>query len=167
MEENNKQILMELDVQMDAGILYDYMIYHTYHGPSGILGTLIGFLMIGYYFGYHASVIYLIFGVIVMFYLPVTLFTASRRQMLATPAFKEPLHYTFTEEGIEVSQNDASEGMKWEDMRKAVSTAKSIILYTSKVNATIIPRKVCRERGADLIQIIATHMPPKKVKIRQ
>lgn len=167
MEEANKQILMELDVKMDAGILYDYMLYHTYHGLSGILGTLVGVLMIGYYFGYHASEIYLIFGVVVLFYLPVSLFTASRRQMLATPAFKEPLHYVLTEEGIEISQNGVSDQMQWEDMRKAVSTGRSIILYTSQINATIIPRSVCDGRVSDLIAIIATHMPPQKVKIRQ
>lgn len=167
MEETNKDILMEIDVKMDASTLYDYMLYHTYHGLSGILGTLVGFLMIGFYFRNHASVIYLISGVVVMFYLPVSLFMASRRQMLATPAFQEPLHYSFTEEGIEISQNDASDSMAWEDMRKAVSTGKSIIIYTSKVKATIIPRKACEGRTGDLIGIIATHMPPKKVKIRQ
>ena len=55
---------------------------------------------------------------------------------------------------------------KWSDMYKAISTNRSIIVYTSRVNATIFPRK---QLGDDLVQVIgmiSTHMPPKKVKIR-
>lgn len=159
--------LMELDVQMDAGILYDYMLYHMYHGLSGILGTLVGLLMIGYYVGYHSNIVYLIFGIVVVFYLPVNLYMTAKRQALTNPSFKKPLHYVFTEEGMEVSQDDSADKIEWDKMLKAVSTGKSIILYTSKVSATIIPRKACDGRAVDLISIIATHMPPKKVKIRQ
>lgn len=169
MEELTKErkVLMEIDVQMDAQILYDYMLYHTYHGLAGILGTLVGLFMIVYFIGYQASVLYLIFGIVVILYLPVNLFMASKRQALTNEAFKQPLHYAFTEEGIEVSQGESSDSLAWEHMRKAVSTAKSIIIYTSKVNATIIPRKACDGQATELISIIATHMSPQKVKIRQ
>lgn len=163
----SNESLMEIDVEMDSSILYDYMLYHTYHGMSGILGTLIGMLMIGYYFGYHSNIVYLIFGMIVIFYLPVNLYMAAKRQALSNPVFKEKLHYRFTDEGIEVSQGDSVDKADWAQMRKAVATGRSIIIYTSKVNATIIPRKACNGQVMELISIIATHMPPKKVKIRQ
>ena len=77
------------------------------------------------------------------------------------------LHYKMTEEGVEVSQGEEVQSQKWEDMYKAVSTPRSLILYTSPVNASVFPRKDLGEKTFGVIQIISAHMPPKKVKIRQ
>ena len=93
-------------------------------------------------------------------------FLKSKKQYLSNPAFKEPLHYRMTDQGIEVSQKGETQGQKWEDMYKAVSTPRSIILYTSRVNASIFPKKDLGEKSSAVIQMISTHMPPKKVKIR-
>ncbi len=87
--------------------------------------------------------------------------------MLSNPAFKETLHYVLDEEGIHVSQNDTEEMQRWEDMVKAVSTGRSIIVYTSRMNACIFPKRELGDETAQVIQIISTHLPAKKVKIRQ
>ena len=55
---------------------------------------------------------------------------------------------------------------KWDDMCKAVSTPKSIIVYTTRVNACIFPRKDLGTDVPKLIEIISVNMDPKKVKIR-
>ena len=80
--------------------------------------------------------------------------------------FKKPLHYKLTEEGIEVSQGEEVQSQKWEDLYKAISTTRSLIVYTSRVNATIFPKRDLGEKASAVIEIISTHMPPKKVKIR-
>ena len=156
---------VSFDVKITTGVLYDYLLYHTYTGTTGLLGTIAGALLVAAYF-MAGSMLYLIFGVVVLVYLPWTLFIRSKKQYLANPAFKEPLHYTFNEEGMTVSQKDTSEQIAWENLYKAVSTPKSIVLYTSPVNASIFPKKDLGERKAALIEVISTHMPPKKVKIR-
>jgi hypothetical protein len=71
-----------------------------------------------------------------------------------------------TDEGICVSQGETKENQSWGDCVKAVSTGKSIILYTSRTTASIFPKKDLGEKKDPLIQMISTHMPPKKVKIR-
>lgn len=156
---------VEFDVKMNAGILYDYMLHHTYTSVSGIVGTILGLLLLVLFFG-GAGVLYLIFGVVVVCYLPWTLFLRSKTQMLNTPAFRETLHYRMTDAGLQVSQKDSLEMQEWDRMYKAVSTGRSIILYTSPVNASIFPRKQLGEQAADVIAMISTHMPPKKIKIR-
>lgn len=118
------------------------------------------------WFAMKGGVIFLIAGIVILAYLPWTLFIKSRQQMLNTPAFKEPLHYKLTDEGIEVSQGEEVQSQKWEDMYKAVSTQQSLIVYTSKVNASIFPKKDLGQRTAAVIEMISTHMPPAKVKIR-
>ena len=156
---------IEFDVKIDAGVLYDYMLHHTYNSAAGILGTVVGALMI-IAFSMGRGVLFLIAGIVVLAYLPWTLFIKSRQQALMTPAFKKPLHYKLDDEGITVSQDDSEEKQEWGQIYKAVSTGKSIIVYTSKVNASIFPKKDLGENRAKVIEIISTHMPPSKVKIR-
>ena len=156
---------LEFDVKIDGNILYDYMLHHTYSGFQGVLGTAVGGLMI---VGFAATgyVIWLIGGIILLLYLPWSLFLKSRQQILRTPAFKEALHYHISEGGVEISQKEMKEFQSWDCMHKAVSTGKSIILYTSPVNACIFPRKDLGEKQTTLVKIISSSMPPGKVKIR-
>lgn len=156
---------VEFDVKITPGALYDYMLFHTYTSPSGLIGAVTGALLVTAFF-MGAGVLCLIAGMIILAYLPWTLFIKSRQQFLANPAFKTPLHYKMTQEGVEVSQNGETQSQKWEDMCKAVSTPRSLILYTSQVNASIFPKKDLQENTAAVIKMISTHMPPKKVKIR-
>ena len=156
---------VEFDVKVTPGVLYDYMLYHTYTSASGLIGAVAGALLVAVFF-MGAGALCLIAGIIILGYLPWTLFIKSRQQYLANPAFKNPLHYKLTEEGMEVSQNEETQSQKWEDMHKAVSTPRSLIVYTSPVNASIFPKKDLGEKTVGVIEIISTHMPPKKVKIR-
>lgn len=156
---------IEFDVKITPGVLYDYMLHHTYSHLPGLMGSLVGVMML-LLFASNRQPIALIVGLVILLYLPWTLFLKSRQQMLNTPAFKKPLHYKLTEEGIQVSQDDTTEQMGWEDMFKAVSTLNSIIVYTTPVNACIFPKKDLGERKYKVIEMISTHMPPKKVKIR-
>ena len=148
---------VEFDVKITPGVLYDYMLYHTYTSASGLIGAVTGALLV---------VAFFIAGIVILAYLPWTLFVKSRQQYLANSAFKESLHYRLTEEGMEVSQKGEAQSQKWEEMHKAVSTPRSLIIYTSPVNASIFPRKDLGEKAPLVIEIISTHMSPKKVKIR-
>ena len=156
---------LEFDVTINSKALYDYMLYHSYMSPAGLLGTVAGAMMVVAYF-MGASLLCLFAGIIVLAYMPWTLFLKSKQQMLANPAFKKPLHYRMTDEGIEVSQGQEAQMQKWDDMYKAVSTPKSLIVYTTKVNACIFPKKDLKELTPKVIEVISTHMPPNKVKIR-
>lgn len=156
---------MEFDVKVTAGVLYDYLLYHTYTSLSGMLGTLVGVFLIMAFVS-TKYVIYLIAGVVLIAYLPGALFLRAMQQVQNTPAFKKPLHYKMTDEGISVSQGENEENQSWDSCVKAVSTGRSIILYTSRTAASIFPKRDLGDKREALIQMISTHMPPKKVKIR-
>jgi len=156
---------VEFDIKITANSLYDYLMYHTYHTLTGLAGTVVGALMIVAFF-MNMRPVFLIAGIVILLYLPWTLFIRSRQQYLSNEAFKNPLHYRMTDEGVEVSQGETIQLQKWEDMYKATSSAGSILLYTSKINACIFPKKELGEKKDAVIAAISTHMPPKKVKIR-
>lgn len=156
---------VEFDVKITPGALYDYLLSHTYHSLSGLAGTLVGALMIVIFF-MNMKPVFLIAGIVVIAYLPWTLFIRSRQQYLSNAAFKEPLHYRLTDDGIEVSQGDTVQMQAWGDMYKAISTSGSILVYTNKINACIFPKKDLGDKRPAVIQAISTHMEPGKVKIR-
>lgn len=156
---------MEFDVKMTAGVLYDYMLRHTYYSAAGLIGSMVGALMVvGYFLG--GGFIFLIAGSVILAYLPWTLFLKAKQQMMTTPAFKNPLHYRLSEKGIEVSQGRERQMQEWSNMFKAVSTPRSIIVYTTPVNASIFPKRDLGDQAARVIEMISTHMPPQKVKIK-
>lgn len=157
---------LEFDVKITAGVLYDYMLRHAYSSFSGLLGTIVGALLIIVSMKAENAALYLIAGFVILLYLPWTLFIRSRKQILANPAFKEALHYSLADDGITVSQKELAETIPWDTMYKAIATGKSVIVYTSKVNAFIFPRKDMGELTIQVIEAISTHMPPKKVNIR-
>lgn len=157
--------MLELNIKIEAGDLYDYMLMHSYNSPAGLVGSAFGALLIIFAIA-SRQWIFIVLGLVMLLYLPWTLFLKSRSQALGNPSFQEPLHYTLDEEGLMVSQGEASEKMAWGDMHKAVSTGRSIIVYTSRVNATIFPRRQLGSQQTAVIEMISTHMPPSKVKIR-
>ncbi|MDE6915920.1 MAG: YcxB family protein [Lachnospiraceae bacterium] len=156
---------LEFDVKVTAGALYDYLLLHTYTSFSGMLGTLVGVFLIMAFVSTR-YIIYLIAGIAIIAYLPGALFLRAMQQAQNTPAFRRPLHYRMTDEGIFVSQGDSKEQQSWDSCVKAVSTARSIILYTSRTTASIFPKRDLGDKKEALIQMISTHMPPKKVRIR-
>ena len=158
--------LYEIDVQIKASDLYDYSLRHSYTSLGGLLSTIVGVLMIYAYFAKNASPLYLIFGLIVVFYIPINLFLMSRQQAMQE-TFQKPLHYAFYENGMEVSQDDLKEMIGWDYIVKAVETSKSIIVYTGKNRASIFPRRDLQPDATALIRVLSTHVDPKKMKIKQ
>lgn len=157
---------VELDVKINSGDIYDYMLYHQYTGAAGLIGSGVGALLIVTFF-MNMQPIFLIIGAVILLYLPWTLFLKSKQQMLNNPIFKNELHYTLNEQGLTVSQGEESQTQSWENMHKAVSTGRSIIIYTSPINATIIPKRFMGDSKMNVIKVISAYMPPKKVKIKE
>lgn len=157
--------MLELDVKIESKDLYDYMLRHSYNSPSGILGSCFGALMVVLAV-LTGQWMYLVFGIIMLAYLPWTLFLRSKKQALTNAGFQKPLHYVLDDTGVAISQGEESVQYLWEEMVKAVSTGRSIILYTSPVNATLFPRRELGDKTAAVIEMISTHMPANKVKIR-
>jgi len=156
---------VEFDVNITPGALYDYLLSHTYRTASGLIGTIVGVLLIIGFVQTH-KVPFLIAGIVIVAYIPWTLFIKSRQQYLSNPSFKQPIHYLMDDEGIVISQDGDESRVRWEDVVKALSTGGNILIYTSRVNACILPKKDLGDKKASVYAAISTHMDPKKVHIR-
>ena len=158
---------IEFDVKMTVGKMYDYMLYHAFHGLQGLLGEIVGVLLIiGFVITDPHRWLYLICGLIIIAYLPLALLFNAKRQITMQPAFKDKLHYVLSDEGIEVHVGDQVDAQPWEVVHKAVSTSKNLIIYTSKNTASLFPRADLGDQQMAVIEMISTHVDPKKVNIR-
>jgi hypothetical protein len=160
---------MEFQVKMTAGILYNYLMKQAYTSLVGWLGIFLGVMMTALYFiegRFQGNYFALIAAFVVTFYTPWSLFLKSKKQMLINPAFKNPLQYIINNEGIQVSQNEQTVLTPWEQMYKATSTKKSIIVFTSRYNAWIFPRADLGDGADKLLELIKTHMAPARMKIK-
>ena len=161
----------KFEVKMTPKIMYDFMMYHTYRSMSGILGVILGiaaFVMFGVTLGktdLSYSIVYLLFGVWFILYLPVSLYTKSKRQVEKSEVFKKPVTYLLNDEGIRIIQDEENAQCAWENIRKVCRTGKSILIYSGKRNAFVLPKEAIGEQYDTLVTIVQKNMPKKKVKL--
>ena len=157
--------MIECDVKIGKADLYDYNLKYTYSQFINILAEIIGVLAVAYGI-YSANYPLAVIGAVVVVYLPVTLWMRSAQVAALSPAFKEPLHYRLDDEGLTISQGENEETIKWENCVKAVSTTRSVLVFTSRTTATIFPRKQLGDKIPPVIQCISRNMSPDKVNIK-
>ncbi|MBR4574032.1 MAG: YcxB family protein [Lachnospiraceae bacterium] len=156
---------VEFDVKMTTGKMYDYMIRHTFTSFAGIVGELLGIVLVIGFFAYGQWP-YLVAGIVCVFYQPVALYRRAAIQVRNNKVFAGPLHYRLDESGITVTSGEDSDSMGWDRMYRAVSTSRSVIVYTNRVNACIFPKEDMGDKKDTAIAIISAHMDPKQVNIR-
>ena len=155
---------VEFEVQIDTGALYDYMINRAYSGASGVMGTAAGALLL-IIFGRTGKIFFLAAGLLLLACIPAALYLKVKRQMRSAD-FQKTVRYRLTEEGVEASGEKETGRFRWEEVEKAVSTGKSIILYTGRSGACIFPREDLKDHLIPAVEMISTHMPSEKVNIR-
>lgn len=164
---------INFEVKMTTGAMYDFQLYHSYHKINGYLGPVLGTVFLIYGFSLIGQkepndyFIWLFFGILFYLFTPLNLYLKAKTQAMI-PMFKEPLHYQLDEQGITLTQKEESAKYEWKDLYKAVSTKKSIILYTTKNGAFILPKntKGLKEEYENVLRLIFAGVPSDKVKIK-
>lgn len=90
---------IEFDVKITANDMYRFNMYHIYTSFTGIfsiLAAVLGFVAaVGTYGKVDTmyTVLYIIFGIVFLFYFPLTLKMRAARQISMSEALKSTLHY--------------------------------------------------------------------------
>ncbi|MFA9377702.1 MAG: YcxB family protein [Lachnotalea sp.] len=163
---------IKVEVKINAGDMYNFFMYHTYTRASGILSAFFGVAMFGlmaYTYGQVAasqSIIYMLFAIFFLVFNPINFYARAQKQVRTIPTFKEPIFYTLSNEGITTEQNNESATIKWSEVRKVVSSGRSIIIYVSKVRANILPKKAIGDNYNALLGVLEKNLEPSKIKIK-
>ena len=163
---------VKFNVKMTEEYMYDFMLYHNYTHMSGLMTAIAGVLSFAVFVqklmdgDMQACAVWFMCAILFLIISPSSMKAKAKSQVNHTEMFQKPLEYELTEEGIVVSQEDAKAETKWDEVTKAVSTQKSVILYLGRVRALILPKASMGDQYEEALKMIHTHIPPNKVKIR-
>ena len=163
---------VKFQVQMTDKYMYDFMLYHNYTHASGLTSAIAGVLCFAVFLtkvtdgDMQSSIIWLMCSILMLIINPQNMKSRAKMQVKNTPMFQKPLEYELHDEGITVRQEEAESVITWEEVTKAVSTGKSVLLYLGRVRALIFPKECMSEQYEEVLKMIHTHVSPQKVKIR-
>ncbi len=158
----------EFEIQITTGSMYRFLMYHTYHELSGIFSIIAGTVLLALYFWARGGVnswIYLLFSILFFVYQPWTLYTGAVKQAKLNPVFKKPLGYSVSDDGIVVTQGEASNEAKWESVLKVCETRQSILVYTNPKSAFIWVKSQMGTQEPAVRKLILSHVDAKKAKL--
>lgn len=164
-----------MSVEFDAAItekdMYQFNLYHAYHGFQGIVATLVGvwvLIMAGITFGkveVMYTLLYLVLGVVFLVYVPVSLNLRSKQQIRNSEILKQALHYKIDDAGIHVSQGEQTADLDWKQIYKMVSTKNSLLIYSNRVNAYVIPRQAVGQQYEKVVGLAINHLEGYRLKL--
>lgn len=162
----------EFDITLTGKDMYRFSMYHAYTGFQGIVSILIAILCMVVACATYGSVevtytaLYAGFALLFLFYVPCNLYIRSKRQILTSEVLRHALHYVVDEAGIHTSQKGESADLPWEQVYKAVSTKSNVLIYSSRINAYVIPKGQIAKEYEVLKDIAKKNLPAYRFKIK-
>ena len=161
---------LKFDITLTAEDMYRFNMYQTYsgfHGWFSIAFSILIFVVAGVTRGKIEAAytaLYIVFGIVFLVYPPVSLYLRSKRTLAMSEVLRGTLHYEVDEEGLHVSQKESAL-LPWEQIYKMVATKHNVLVYSSRINAYVIPRAQLGESYAALQTQAAAHLPAYRLKM--
>lgn len=155
---------ISFDITLTAKDLYLFTMRHTYVSVSGVFSLLISFGALALAvlrFGrmpMSSTAVLILVAVLFTIIQPILLYAKCVTQMKQSKDINATLHYSLSEEGIFVQQNEDLVKIKWYEIRKAVYCKQGIYIYMSPVRAFIFPKGQCEEQFDKMQRMIKEQM---------
>lgn len=163
---------VEFDVTLKAQDLFRFNMYQTYTGIHGIISILIGLIVFviagitGQNGSYAYMILYIFIGIVILFYIPLTLWTRAKHTIKTNEVLANPLHYTISGKSVTVTQGGETGELLWDQIYKMISTKHQVLIYSSRINAYVIPREQLGDLYAQVRQIAEQQLPKYRVKLK-
>lgn len=163
---------IEFDIKITDKDMYRFNMHHAYTGFQGIFATVIGIAVIIVAcltldkVDTMYTMLYFLFGIIFLVYMPVSLWMRSKRQILTSPVLKEILHYSMDDAGIHVTVGEQTAELEWKMIYKIVSTKSNLLIYSTRVNAYVIPLKQLEGQYEAVKQLAEQKLEKYRIRMR-
>ena len=163
---------IQFDIKITDKDMYRFNMHHAYTGFQGIFATVIGILVLVVAFLTKGDVetlytgLYILIGIIFLIYMPVSLWLRSKRQILVSPVLKETLHYSLDDAGIHVTVGEQTADLEWKMIYKMISTKSNLLIYSSRINAYVIPRVQLGEQYEAVKQLAAQKLEKYRLRLK-
>ncbi|MCI9447784.1 MAG: YcxB family protein [Lachnospiraceae bacterium] len=161
----------EFEVTITDKDMFRFNLYHAYHGFQGIIATLVGIwvlAMAGLTFGQVGmgyTVLYIFLGILFLVYVPGNLYLRSKKQVASSDVLRNALHYKIDDTGVHVSQGGQTADLEWKQIYKMVSTKNQLLIYSSRLNAYIIPKEAIGEQYQSVLGLAISHLEGFRLKM--
>ena len=112
------------------------------------------------------SVLYIIVGIIVMVYVPLSLKGRVKTVIKTNKVFSEPLHFEIDEKLIKVSQGEETAELPWNQVYKVTGNKKRILIFSNRRNAYILPEEQLGEEFSKVKEIATEVVEKYRLKIK-
>jgi hypothetical protein len=163
---------IEFDIQLRPDDMFKFNMYQMYTGVHGWLSialAVVAFAMTVRTYGSVEilyTVLYFIFGIVFLFYVPVSLKLRSRQSIASSEVLSKPLHYLADEKGFTVSQGEESAQLPWKQIYKMVATKSNVLVYSNRTNAYVIPRAQLGDNYETLAKLANSNLEKFRVKMK-
>lgn len=161
-QSDNMDTGITVSVGMKVRYMYSFMFQHAHRSFQGILGVLLSIASLVMFFvtlrepGNGTNlVIFLICGLLFTVVNPILLLIKAQQQVLLAPVYKKPLQYTFSEQGMTVTQDEQSQFIEWNKVVAVRKTSSILVIYTSRNAGSILAFKELGDARAEVEAVIA------------
>lgn len=160
------------DITLRTKDMYRFNLYQTYTGFQGWFSvgvSIVAFAVAAITWGEVTAVrtaLYVFFGILLLVYMPLTLYMRSKHNIAVSEVLKYPLHFSVEEDGFTVSQKEESAHLPWEQIYKMVATKSNVLVYSSRVNAYVIPREQLGDAYGALAELAGKKLPKYRLKMK-
>lgn len=164
---------MKFKTKINTNEIFQFLIHHTYQGIHGKIGLVISLACAVLFVrglsdieGNESKMIFLaILALLFTVINPIMLYTKAKRQSLTNPAYKNEMEYVLDDEGIKLFVGDQEGGIQWNRIIKIVETSSLYILYTTRINAFLWPKKDLGADRQNIIDYVLAHLDHAAVKL--
>lgn len=162
----------EFDVNLTPQDMYKFNLYHTYHGMHGILSIVMAIFVFVVTITTWGSVdmtysiIYIVLGVLFIFYIPINLWMHAKIQMQRSEALRDTQHFIIDDEGITIIQGEERATLEWKKIYKVVATKSNLLVYSTKVNAYVFPIREMGEHYEPICVMMKEKLEKYRLKIK-
>ena len=163
---------LEFDVKLEPKDMYRFNMYQTYSGFSGLSSILFAIALFGlaiYTYGEVSlpnTIMYVGVGIMMLVYMPSTLWLRAKQSIKASPVLSNTLHYMVDADGFTVTQGEASGVLAWKQIYKMVSTKHLVLVYSTRINAYVIPRRQLDEQYLPLAKLAREKLPKYRCRMK-
>lgn len=163
---------LEFDIKLEAKDMFRFNMYQTYSGFSGLSSIIFAAALFGlaiYSYGEvptSRTVLYAVVGVLVLVYMPITLWLRANQSLKASPVLSNTLHYAVDADGFTVTQGEATGALAWKQIYKMVATKHLVLVYSNRINAYVIPRKQLGDFYVPLAKLACEKLPKYRFRMK-
>ncbi len=163
---------VEFDIKLTVKDMYRFKMYQIYAGVQGWISVLASAFLFWLAADSYGEVtagrtaLYVLFGILFLFYFPLTLYLHAKQSIAASKVLQGTLHFAVGETGFTVSQGEETAELKWEQIYRMVATRHNVLVYSSRIHAYVIPKEQLGGSYSPLAALANQKLEKHRVKMR-